>query len=64
MTVAPDIRKEWIEWENSTGDTTCNIIKSQAHNSRLLTATNPARILNISKAAAYQRIQQKEIPSV
>lgn len=34
------------------------------HEFRLLTAPDVARILNISKGAAYPLIQQKKIPSV
>ena len=38
--------------------------KCTSFDSRLLTAPDGARILNISKGGAYQLIQQKKIPSV
>ena len=56
---------EWIEQrENSIERPIDNEFREDSLDSRLLTAPDVARILNISKGAAYQFIQQGKIPSV
>ena len=62
---AIELLLEWIEQsEYSNEKTTSNDIDEPSFGSRLLTAPDVARILNISKGAAYQLIQQGKIPSV
>jgi excisionase family DNA binding protein len=48
-------------WEIRTDG---NRIQMHSLDSRLLTAPDAARILNISKGGAYQLIQQRKMPSV
>ena len=63
--VAIELLLEWIEQkENPFKKPYPNNIEENPHDTRLLTAPDVARILNISKGAAYQLIQQKKIPSV
>jgi excisionase family DNA binding protein len=50
--VAIELLLEWIEQGSSLGET------------RLLTAPDVARILKISKGAAYKLIQLNQIPSI
>lgn len=63
--IAIELLLEWIEQrENSIERPTSNGIEESSRETRLLTAPDVARILNISKAAAYQLIQQRKIPSI
>ena len=63
--VAIELLLEWIEQkENTIEKPYSNNIEEHSYDSRLLTAPEVARILNISKGAAYQLIQQRKIPSV
>lgn len=63
--IAIELLLEWIEQkQESTEKTTSKHIEEHSQESRLLTAPDIARILNISKANAYQLIQQRKIPSV
>ena len=56
---------EWIEQkENSNGETTGKDVGEDSIETRLLTAPDIARILNISKGAAYKLIQLNQIPSI
>ena len=50
--------------ENSIGESKGIYVGEDAIETRLLTAPDVARILNISKGAAYQLIQQKKIRSI
>ena len=63
--IAIELLLEWIEQkENSNGESTGKDVGDDSFETRLLTAPDVARILNISKGAAYQLIQQGKIPSV
>ena len=56
---------EWIDQnENSNGEITGKDIEEDSIETRLLTAPDVARILNISKGAAYKLIQLKQFPSI
>jgi excisionase family DNA binding protein len=63
--VAIELLLEWIEQkENSNGETTGKYVGEDSIETRLLTAPDVARILNISKGAAYKLIQLNQIPSI
>ena len=63
--IAIELLLEWIEQkENSNGETTGKDVGEDSIETRLLTAPEVARILNISKGAAYKLIQLRQIPSV
>jgi excisionase family DNA binding protein len=63
--IAIELLLEWIEQkENSNGESTGRDVEEDSIETRLLTAPDVARILNISKGAAYKLIQLKQIPSV
>ena len=63
--IAIELLLEWIEQkENSNGETTGKDVGEDSIETRLLTAPDVARILNISKGAAYKLIQLKQIPSI
>ena len=63
--IAIELLLEWIEQkENSNGETTGIDIGEDSIETRLLTAPDVARILNISKGAAYKLIQLNQIPSI
>ena len=63
--VAIELLLEWIEQKEDWNEkTTRKNIDEISLESRLLTAPDIARILNISKGGAYQLIQQGKIPSV
>ncbi len=63
--IAIELLLEWIDQrENSTEKSMSNKIEEHSNESRLLTAPDVARVLNISKGAAYQLIQQMKIPCV
>jgi excisionase family DNA binding protein len=65
LSVATRLLLDWIEQrEYSNEKTTINDIEEPSFESRFLTAPDVARILNISKGAAYQLIQQRKIPCV
>jgi excisionase family DNA binding protein len=63
--IAIELLLEWIEQkENSDAISINEDVEEASHEIRLLTAPDVARILNISKGAAYQLIQLKQIPSI
>lgn len=63
--IAVELLLEWIEQkENSNGETTGKDVGEDSIETRLLTAPDVARILNISKGAAYKLIQLNQIPSI
>jgi excisionase family DNA binding protein len=63
--IAIELLLEWIEQkENSNGESTGKDVGEDSIETRLLTAPDVARILNISKGAAYKLIQQGRIPCV
>jgi excisionase family DNA binding protein len=63
--IAIELLLEWIEQkENSTGESTGEDVREESIETRLLTAPDVARILNISKGAAYQLIQQGKLPCI
>ncbi len=63
--IAIELLLEWIEQkENSNGESTGKDVGEDSVETRLLTAPDVARILNISKGAAYKLIQMKQIPSI
>ena len=63
--VAIELLLEWIEQKDISNKKPFNRnIEENPHESRLLTAPEVARILNISKGGAYSLIQQKIIRSV
>ncbi len=63
--IAIELLLEWIEQkENSNVKSTSKDVEEDSLETRLLTAPDVARILNISKGAAYQLIQQRKIRSV
>jgi excisionase family DNA binding protein len=65
FTIAIQLVLEWVEQREHSIQITKNInIEEPFHNSRLLTAPDAAKILIISKGAAYQFIQQKKRLSV
>jgi len=62
--IAIELLLEWIELKEHSIQKSNNInIEEPSHDSRLLTASEVARKLNISKGAVYQLIKKK-IPSV
>jgi len=62
---AIELLLEWIEQKNDSNDkSTSSVVEEDSLETRLLTAPDIARILNISKANAYHLIQQGKIPSV
>ena len=63
--IAIELLLEWIEQEgNSNEKPTSNEVEEDTLETRLLTAPDVARILNISKGAAYKLIQLNQIPSI
>ena len=63
--IAVELLLEWIEQkENSNSETTGKDVGEDSIETRLLTAPDVARILNISKGAAYKLIQLNQIPSI
>ena len=65
FSIAIQLLLEWIDQRgNSREKINNNDIEEYLHEPRLLTATEVARILKISKSSAYQLIQQNKIPSV
>ena len=63
--IAIELLLDWIELRvYSREKTTSNNIEEDSLETRLLTAPDVARILNISKGAAYRLIQQKNIRSI
>ena len=63
--IAIELLLEWIEQkENSNGEITGKDVGEDSFETHLLTAPDVARILNISKGAAYKLIQLKQIPSI
>ena len=63
--IVVELLLEWIEQkENSNGETTGKDVGEDSIETHLLTAPDVARILNISKGAAYKLIQLNQIPSV
>jgi excisionase family DNA binding protein len=60
--IAIELLLEWIKQkDNSIGETTGKDFEEDTIETSLLTAPDVARILNISKGAAYQMIQQGKI---
>jgi predicted DNA-binding transcriptional regulator AlpA len=63
--IAIELLLEWIKQkDNSIGETTGKDFEEDTIETRLLTAPEVARILNISKGAAYKLIQLDQIPSI
>ena len=63
--IAIELLLEWIEQkDNSKIISTSSEVEEDSVESRLLTAPDVARILNISKGAAYKLIQLNQIPSI
>ena len=63
--IAIELLLEWIEQkENSNGEITGKDVGEDSFETHLLTAPDVARILNISKGAAYKLIQLKQIRSI
>lgn len=63
--VAIELLLEWIEQGKRSIENPTNIdVGEDPLKTRLLTAPDVARILNISKGAAYRLIQLHQIPSV
>jgi len=63
--IAIELLLDWVEQkENSIDKSTSNDVEEDSLDARLLTAPDVARILNISKGAAYNLIQLKQIPSI
>jgi excisionase family DNA binding protein len=63
--IAIELLLEWIEQkENPNAISNKKDIEEISHEIRLLTAPDVARILNISKGAAYQLIQQGKLPCI
>ena len=63
--IAIELLLEWIEQkENSNGESTGKDVGDDSFETHLLTAPDVARILNISKGAAYKLIQLNQIPSI
>ena len=63
--IAIQLLLEWIEQkENSNANSKSENIEKDSLETRLLTAPDVARILNISEGAAYKLIQLNQIPSV
>jgi excisionase family DNA binding protein len=56
---------EWIEQGSNLGEKSiASDSEDESLDTRLLTAPEVVRILNISKGAAYKMIQLKQIPSI
>ena len=63
--IAIELLLEWIEQkEKSNGESMDKDAGEDSVETRLLTAPDVARILNISKGAAYKLIQLNQIPSI
>jgi len=63
--VAIEVLLEWIEQGSDLGEKSVTPdSEDESLDTRLLTAPDVARILNISKGAAYRLIQMRQIPSV
>jgi excisionase family DNA binding protein len=63
--VAIELLLEWIEQGSSLGEkSVTSDSEDESLDTCLLTAPDVARILNISKGAAYKLIQLKQIPSI
>jgi excisionase family DNA binding protein len=63
--IAIELLLEWIEQGSNLGEkSVASDSEDESLDTRLLTAPDVARILNISKGAAYKLIQLKQIPSV
>ena len=63
--IAIQLLLDWIDQkENSNEKPTSQNNQEVPLESHLLTTPEVARILNISKGAAYQLIQQRKIPSI
>lgn len=63
--IAIELLLEWIEQkEKSNGESMDKDVGEDSVETRLLTAPDVARILKISKGAAYKLIQLKQIPSI
>jgi excisionase family DNA binding protein len=63
--IAIELLLEWIEQGSDFGEkSVTSDSEDESLDTRLLTAPDVARILNISKGAAYKLIQQGKIPSI
>ena len=63
--IAIELLLDWVEQkEKSIDKSTSNDVEEDSFDARLLNAPDVARILNISKGAAYNLIQLKQIPSI
>jgi excisionase family DNA binding protein len=63
--IAIELLPEWIEQkENLNGESKGKDVGEDSIETRLLTAPDVARILNISKGSAYKLIQLNQIPSI
>ena len=63
--IAIELLLEWIEQGSDFGEkSVTSDSEDESLETRLLTAPDVARILNISKGAAYKLIQLKQIPSI
>jgi excisionase family DNA binding protein len=63
--IAIELLLEWIEQGSDFGEkSVTSDSEDESLDTRLLTAPDVARILNISKGAAYILIQQGKIPSI
>ena len=63
--VAIELLMEWIEQGSDLSEKSVNSdSEDESLDTRLLTAPDVARILNISKGAAYKLIQLNQIPSI
>ena len=63
--IAIELLLEWIEQKDTSKIiSTSSEVEEDSVESRLLTAPDVARILNISKGAAYKLIQLNQLPSI
>jgi excisionase family DNA binding protein len=63
--IAIELLLEWIEHGSDLGEkSVTSDSEDESLDTHLLTAPEVARILNISKGAAYKLIQLKQIPSI
>lgn len=63
--IAIELLLEWIEQGSDLGEkSVTSDSEDESLVTRLLTAPDVARILNISKGAAYKLIQLNQIPSI
>ena len=63
--IAIELLLEWMEQKgNSNSETTGKDVGEDSIETSLLTAPDVARILSISKGAAYKLIQINQIPSI